>query len=60
METDFLEKRKFSDFSTLCSGYLYILDSNLVIFSVELFFFFFGVLILNNGFRFDLLEEWKV
>lgn len=60
METDFLEKRKFSDFSTLCSGYLYILDSNLVIFSVELFFFFFGVLILNNGFRFDLLQEWKV
>lgn len=60
METDFLEKRKFSDFSTLCSGYLYISDSNLVIFSVELFFFFFGVLILNNGFRFDLLQEWKV
>lgn len=60
METDLPEKRKFSDSSTLCSGYPHISDSNPVTPSAELSPFPFGVSTLNNGSRSDSPQEWKV
>lgn len=60
MEMDLPEKRKFSDSSTLCSGYPHISDSNPVTPSAELSPFPFGVSTLNNGSRSDSPQEWKV